>query len=244
MKRFLALLIAVSLALTLCSCGLFEKVTAFSLYSKAYKTLKEAGGYEANCTIGVSFDIFGEPLGTDTQMNIKQNSESVQITSTVAGATVLTTYMYETVYVELEGTKIRYSASAETDGSLAEKLETIDIPELAKDLFESVEIVENEDKTKEISVSLTAEQASELLGSVTEDATLTLGNIVYTMKFSEDNELTNMYLVCDATTEILGVSLGGTISAEYEFVNFGTAPDIKLPSAYEEYEDGGEYVAE
>jgi len=31
---------------------------------------------------------------------------------------------------------------------------------------------------------------------------------------------------------------------EYTFVNFGEAPEIALPSAYEEYTDGGEYEAE
>lgn len=245
-KRILCCALAALICLSLCSCALFDGITAYSLYSKAVKTIDEAGGFEVDCQMTMTFDIFGEDLQIPMEVNAKTAGEAYQISTDVGDATVYTTFIDDQVYVDYEGSKIRYSVAAGTDVSqkLQAELSSYNIPKLSRELLESIDVIKNEDKTKEITMSLTAEQAAELLGATDEYGDMTFENIVYTMKFTDKNVLDKMILSADCTMDILGVSVNGNIYMEYTFINFGEAPEILLPSAYEEYSDGGEYVME
>lgn len=65
--------------LALCSCTLFNTLTAYSLYSKAFSELEKAGGYEADCQMSVKLEVLGQDLSTDTQMRYKRTAKTFNL---------------------------------------------------------------------------------------------------------------------------------------------------------------------
>lgn len=235
-----AVLLLVCLAL--CSCTFFNALTAYGLYSQAAKKLEKAGGYEADCVMTMSFDILGEEISTSIPMNVKQNGDDVQSTTEVSGEKVVSTRIGDTVYVEYDGAGIKYHVSEQNDESTDEILGNAELPQLSKEVFENIEIVNGENGSKSISIELDGDTAKQLLGSfLGESEALTLDNIAFEMVFDKKNNIENMKITCLATIEVMGVSTSGEVSADYTFINFGQAPEITLNYPESEYEDGGEY---
>lgn len=243
-------MLAIVLALlTLSSCSAFEKITAYSLYSNAVETFDEAGGYEADCEMIITVDILGEDFEIPTNVNVKLNGDAIQMAVELDDSVMYTTVIDDTVYVDYDDVKIRYSLASDSSvvDELVEKIGAYRLPDdLSADLFENIEIVENDDETKKIVLSLDREDLTSLLNGadVDELGELAYENIVFTMCFDAENEFTGMHVYADCFMELLGYEVTGSVEATYTFVNFGEAPEIVLPSAYSEYTDGGEYTIE
>lgn len=247
MKKLLAIMLVAVMMLSLCSCALGKAVTAYSLYAKAVKTIEEAGGFEADCKITMSVEMFGESLDIPVNVNIKKNGEDYQLSTDMGTGAIRTTYSGGYVYVDYDSESgVRYSLATESEAAneLNAELDAYSIPKLTEELLEAVEIIENEDGTKAISVSLTAEQAQSMFGAAGIYEDFVFESIILTLNFTAENELSTMDIAVDGNMMILESELPGSIKCEYTFINFGTAPEITLALSPNQYEDGGEYEAE
>ena len=126
--------------LALCSCTLFNTLTAYSLYSKAFSELEKAGGYEADGQMSVKLEVLGQNLSTDTQMRYKKNGENLQSVMEVESVKITSTRIGDTIYVDNGTTGIKYSLPEQEDGS-ENTFGSADIPVLTKDVFENIEVL-------------------------------------------------------------------------------------------------------
>lgn len=254
MRRIIAIAVsAVILALSLCSCALLEAATAYGLYSKAMKTIEKAGGFEADCTITMGIELLGEMLEIESSMNMKQNGDNSAVVTEAYGITTESVLVDDVVYVNLSGVKTKYTvpesdASAEGEGGdISSDIGVAELPDLAKEVFENIEVLVNDDGTKAITIALDAESAKSLLGSmediegVEEGESVAFENIVLTMGFTDKNVLDTMSFSADLVATVMGFDMTSKITAEYKFINFGTAPEISAPADADSYTDGGVY---
>ncbi|MCD7823866.1 MAG: hypothetical protein LUG86_07630 [Oscillospiraceae bacterium] len=238
-RRTLSIILIATVALTLCSCSLFDTVTAYGLYSRAVKKLAKAGGYNADCVMTMSFDILGETISTDTEMNIKENSTGTQITTEIDGEEIISTFIDEKVYVEYSDTLVYYTVA---DSDSTESIGDVNIPELAEEIFENISVTVNDDGTKQIAIVLESENAESILGSFVSDLEdLVFDDIIYIMIFDKNNNLSLMTLTCSASIDVLGYTMTGYVNAVYTFIDFGTVPEFELGHDESEFEYGGEY---
>lgn len=239
LERIISVTLILTVAVSLTGCSLFDTITAYGLYSRAVTQLEKAGGYEADCIMSIAFDILGETVSSETVMNIKENSTGTQIVTEMDDETITTTYVDDKVYVEYGDSLIYYTV---VDLSSIESIGDVNLPELAKEVFDNISVIKNDDGTKQISIVLESENADSILGSFVSDLSdLTFNDIVYTMLFDKNNNLSMMTLICSASIDVLGYTMTGYVTAEYTFIDFGTAPEFELGYDESEYEDGGEY---
>lgn len=228
--------------LALCSCTLFNSVTAYGLYSQAAEKLEKAGGYEADCRISFSMELMGEVYKTAINMNCKKNGDDAQCIEDVGGEKLITTRIGNTIYIDDGETGIKYSVSGDEDDDAAAIFGSADIPVLSKEVFENVEIIKNDDGTKSVSVDIDKETAEKFFSRIfTGSDDGSMDNISYTMVFNEKNDLKSIEIGCSVTVTDMGETSSSEISAVYTFVNLGEAPEITLNLNESEYEDGGEY---
>ncbi len=254
MKRIIAITIsAIILALSLCSCAFLESATAYGLYSNAMKTIEKAGGFEADCTMTMGIELLGEMLEIESDMNMKQNGENSAIVTDSYGIVTEIVLVDGVVYASVGDAKIKYTVPEDDyseegeEEDISSDIGIAELPDLAKEVFENIDIIVNDDGTKSITISLDAESAKSLLGSMDdidglEDGeSVTFENVVLTMGFTEKNVLDTMSFSTDMVATVMGIDMTSKISAEYKFVNFGTAPEISAPADADNYIDGGEY---
>ncbi len=238
-KKTLSVLLAVTLTFALSGCSFSDTLTAYGLYSRAVTKLAKAGGYNADCVMTITFDILGESITTETVMNIKENSAGTQVETDMDGETIISTYIDDIVYVEYGDTLAYYTV---TDSGATESIGDASLPEFAKDIFDNINVVKNDDGTKQIAIVLESENAESILGSFVSDLDdLTFDDIIYMMFFDKNNDLYMMTLTCSASMDVLGYTMTGYVTAEYSFINFGTAPEFDLGHDESEYAYGGEY---
>lgn len=245
MKRFISSAFALILSAVLSGCAAFDAVTAYSLYSGAAKKLKKAGGYEADCALSMSFDVL-DGLESGINMNIKVNGDSAQLSADISDNKIVTTYIGDTVYVESGETMIKYKGGSEDSKTLIEKLSDGSIPKLSKVELEDLEVVKNDDGTRQITVRLNAETGKGALGSMFDsfgDLSVDLGEINFdevtcTMLFDKKKNLSKMTMECTFETSILSTfKIGGKLTMDYSFLNFGTAPEIALLHPESDYKE-------
>lgn len=238
-KSIISIILIIAMALSLTGCSLFDTLTAYGLYSRAVTELAKDGGYDADCVMTISFDFLGETLSTDTVMNIKENTTGTQIVTEMDGEEIISTYIDDKVYVEYGDTLVYYTV---TDSDATESIGDANLPELAKEIFDNINVVKNDDGTKQIAIVLESEDAESILGSfVTDLDDLTFDDIIYVMIFDKNNDLYMMSLNCSATIDVLGYTMTGYVTAEYTFNDFGTVPEFELGHDESEFEYGGEY---
>lgn len=251
MKRIACIVLSmVILALSLSSCALFEAVTAYGLYSKAMKTIEEAGGFEADCKMSMSMDILGQAVETSYDMNIKQNGDNMKMTMEILGAVTETVVIGDTVYAKIGNEKIKYVAVTEEQNEILESEMNDVLPDLAESVFEGIDVIKSEDGKKAITLTLDDETAKKLMGAMADEESMELSeamsleNIFFTMKFSSKNVLESMTFDCDMTVDVLGMGLTSHMALEYSFINFGEAPEVLAPADADTYIDGGEYTGD
>lgn len=238
-KRVTPAVLIVVVALSFSGCSIFDTLTAYGLYSRAASRLEKAGGYNADCVMSISFDILGETVTSETVMNIKENQTGTQVITEMDDETITSTYIDDKVYVEYGDSLIYYTV---VDSDTTDSIGNVNLPDLAKDIFDNIRVVKNDDGTKQIAIVLESENAESILGSfVTDLEDLTFDDIIYTMIFDCSNDLYMMTLSCSASIDVLGYTMTGYVTAEYTFIDFGTAPEFDLGHDESEFEDGGEY---
>ncbi len=244
MKKLLSIILVLTMCLGLCSCSFLENVTAASLYAKAVKTLSEAENYEADCKMTMGIGILGINMDMTFDINMKLAGKNMQVYMNILEQEVISTYLDGFMYVDILGQSIKYSVDETTiveEELMSESIST-NIPEIAADILEATEVIENEDGTKELSVALTDEQSEKLLGVATAMYTeMTFENTVFTLKFDADNNFTGMSIKSDYVANDAGLEMTGDVEAEYQFINIGEIPEILLPNDAASYTDGGRY---
>lgn len=248
MKKIIALIMVLALALSLCSCAFLEAVTAYGLYSKAMKTIEEADGYEADCSMAMTMALSGEEIEIAYDMNVKQNGDNMKMSMQLEGVSTETVMVDDVVYMNVSGQKIKYTVpSEEMSEEIADSMGSANLPDLAKEFFENVDVIKSEDGTKAITLALDNDTAKEIMGIVGDQSeelggTVELENIFLTMQFTEKNALDKMTLDCDMTISTMGISMTVHMAVDYKFINFGTAPEVGVPEDADSYIDGGEYT--
>ncbi len=228
-------------------CGMLNVTSAYGLYSRSMDIIEEAGGYEADCVMTMTMDLLGETDTTEMSMNYKTNGDNAQVTTHLGGedGDVVSTTIGDMVYVEYAGTNVKYHIPDDYMDSVEDSFDGADIPQLTEEMLEGTEIVNNDDGTKQISLNLDSESLGSILDTLLGDTELmTFDNVNYIMIFDENDDLSAMRLECDMTMTVMDVDFTANLVADYTFVNFGTAPEITLGYAEDEYIDGGEYVVD
>ena len=245
MKKLIAIVLTLTLCLSLCSCSLFDKVTAASLFAKAVETLAETKNYEADCNVTMSMDLMGMNMDIGVDMNLKVADKDMQISMSILGQDVVMTMLGNIMYMDVMGGGMKYTVQ---DTEKAEEEIMSDtmakaLPEISSEVLDATELVENEeDGTKELTVSLTSEQSAELLGMANAMyENMSFEDIKLTVRFDAENELTGFSVIGTYKATEEDITLAGDVSATYTFVNLGEVPEITLPLAEEDYVDGGIY---
>lgn len=251
MKRSLlakisAFAVAIVMALSMTACAFTDAITAYGLYAKAAKTIKEAGGVETDTVMTISMNILGGDISQAVNMNTKQNGKDNQTITTVNGVSTVTTTIGDYIYIESNGKGTKYHVtkeSSENDDGEEEKA----LPELSKDIFEGIEVDKTEDGRRSITITVDESTAAEIMAEKmgeTEGTDVSISGMVISFFFDKNGNLETMSISCDMSITVLGMSIPAKVNADMTFVNLGTAPEIALGLAEEEYEDGGEYTGD
>ena len=233
-KRVAAFLMAAVMVLSLSGCELFARKTAYDLYSGAVNAMNEAGGFEADCKISVATSVASMDMSFDFKVNIQMNGENAKIYIDYVDDTEMVTSLFDGyTYLEI-GDEIKFKVKNEDDEFMAD--EGI-LPTLTEEMLEEVELVENEDGSTSFTVEVSYEDAENLLNLTEEGMEVVPGSIMLSMTFDENDVIKSMKLEFDVNMEEEGVAYTGTESVECEFVNVGTAPEIKLNYPEDEYMD-------
>lgn len=234
-KRVAAFLMTAVMVLSLSGCELFARKTAYDLYSGAVNAMNEAGGFEADCKISVATSVASVDMSIDFNMNMQMNGENAKIYIDYVDDTEMVTSLFDGyTYLEI-GDEIKFKVKNEDDDEFMAD-EGI-LPTLTEEMLEEVELVENEDGSTSFTVEVSYEDAENLLNLTEEGMEVVPGSIMLSMTFDENDVIKSMKLEFDVTMEEEGVAYTGTESVECEFVNVGTAPEIKLNYPEDEYMD-------
>lgn len=234
-KRVAAFLMAAVMVLSLSGCELFARKTAYDLYSGAVNAMNEAGGFEADCKISVATSVASVDMSIDFNMNMQMNGENAKIYIDYVDDTEMVTSLFDGyTYLEI-GDEIKFKVKNEDDDEFMAD-EGI-LPTLTEEMLEEVELVENEDGSTSFTVEVSYEDAENLLNLTEEGMEVVPGSIMLSMTFDENDVIKSMKLEFDVSMEEEGVAYTGTESIECEFVNVGTAPEIKLNYPEDEYID-------
>ncbi len=242
MKRFLAATVAVVMLIAMTGCSLGKKLTAYGLYSKFAKDIKNAGGMEADVAAKVSFNIMGMDMSVDIPMNLKMVGKDSQVSVEILEAETVTTILGDMTYIESGDLKIKYKTPTDTEEGEKPAIDISSMSELSKEIFEGVEIIKYDDGTAEIIVDIPMSEAMGLMGGVAQEAdigNMNFGDANAVFRFNKENSMTHMIVSCDFSVEESGVSLSGTMEIDYEFINLGTTPEIKLAYPESEYTEVG-----
>lgn len=232
MKRIIAVILVITLALTaLSGCALKKKLTAFGLYSKAVSTIRDAGGMEADCAMVMDLSL----LSVEMNMNIKMNGDDSEITLSMGGEQLTkTTTVGDTVYIEASGIK---TCMPKEESSHLTKDEISALPKLTEDMFNDIEIVEDENGGKALTVSIGGDTLSSVFESFSSEALegISFNDAEVTMYFNSDDEIESMHVDSNAEMSSMGLSMKMNIVIDYTFINLGTAPEINVPEDADEY---------
>lgn len=239
MRKILALVLALAMTLSLCSCALFDNLTAYGLYLKAMKDIKDANGMDVDAVINMSMDMLGQSIDFAMDMSVKQNGDNMYMMvdyGELLGMALEMTVVDGYAYVNTEGVKVKYAIPEEEKAELQQD-QVGQIPELTEDVFEGVEIVKNDDGTKQISFVINEGAMNgvieTLLGET--DDTVSIDEVLYTMTFDKDNKLISAVISMDMDMTSSGITVGATIDMECIYNNIGTAPEVALPADASEY---------
>ena len=231
MKRIVALTISVIIALTaITGCAFKKQLTAFGLYTKAVNTIREAGGMEAECKAVLDLSLI--KVGID--MNIKQNGSDSEVTVIMSGEQVSKTITVgDMVYTDAAGVKTRSPKAAPADDSIGD---ISALPKLAEDLFTDIEIVEDENGGKALTIVIGSDTIAALLGEGAEIIDgIDFDDCEMTMYFDADDNIKSMHLESDAAMDFSEFEMKISLTVDYDFINLGTAPEISIPEDADDY---------
>ncbi len=246
-SALLAILMLVSV-FTLSSC--FKKETPESLVNGALEKLNGHSAIESDILMEIEMDMMGMSLSIPMDINTKvinpksdNPTSSTNLTVSVFGVEVVTETYTENgwTYVISEGESYKTNNAELEDsfgvGDLANSSEQLDA-----ELFEGVEIIENEDGTKSVELTIPddmfTEQFADAFSSVTEslgtgaDAKVTDVNVKYTVK---DGELAQMVMSFNLEMTVEGISTTASAVCTIDYVAYDDEVKITLPEGYESF---------
>ncbi len=242
MKKIIALTLAVIICLGLCSCSLFQKIDAIYLYTKAAETLANAQSYEMICDMTMGMSFLGINMDMTFDIDMKVAGENAQIAMKILEQDITVTMIDDIMYMDAIGQSVKYTVPEEEEETVTDDFVAAELPEIGREILEATEVIENEDGTKALELTLSSEQAESLMGLAGDMyANMKFDNIVLTLRFDEKNVISGMAMTGQYTASEEGIELGGEIVADYTFKNFGGEVEITIPNPVENYTDGGVY---
>lgn len=241
MRKILAIVLAAVMMLSLCSCSLFDNLTAYGLYLKAMNDIEKAGGLDVDSVVNMSIGMLGQSVDITMDMSVKQNGDDMYMEvdyGELLGVSMVMTVIDGYAYVESDGVKVKYAIPEGEEEELKEE-QLGQIPELAEEAFEGIEIVKNDDGTKQISLLINESAINSILGTVLgeTDESANIEDVLYTMTFDKDNDLISAVISMDMDMTTSGIEATASIDMECVYNNIGTAPEITLPADTSEYEE-------
>lgn len=255
-KRIFAVLLVVSIVVMSALLSGCTNVTAFNLVKDAEAKTEALDGFDATMKMNIKVEAEGVnmevPVSADIQVSgIKSDSPVMRVAmSTQIMDQKMDADMYiegDTAYVDIMGSK--YKAPMEEVGAdYADQIDQIVIP-LPEEVLKDVQIVENADGSKSVSVVLNHDTFTELYTdlsnsilkntglettpdctftdikvaiTVTEDGYIGAYKISYKINMSEEVDGETYTVVADA-------------SAEVEFNNPGQTVTVTAPEGYQNY---------
>ena len=234
MKKLISLFLALSLLLctmmALTSCG--EEETPERMIVSALEKTNALDDYAGKMNISMELDMSGQAISvimnTDMKMeNATSDNPKMQMDLEMW---ILGTKVTATSYSDNEWV---YTVSPDGNSKTRiEESETTQLETILKDLptevFEGVEIVDEEDGTRSVTVAIPDdifnEIYSELLDTVTEsfgaqDATVTISSAVVKIKVKDDL-VTSYDISFDMETSISGTTVTANVNATVEFTQY------------------------
>lgn len=268
MKKFtavaLVLVMLVSLfALTSCE---EKKQTAYSLVSDAVAKMETLDSFEADMDLKVETKEMDEDdsMGALSQCNVKAAGLKGDnpVTFSTISVTMMGVTMKTEAYTEGEwcyitafgqGMKMKAGENTEEYDGYAD-IEFV-IKEIPEDILSDVEITENSDGTKTVSVAVSDEKFTELYQVLVDEvfASVTKGEVV--IDISVTNANVTVTVDKNGYVSVYGISFdvnseelfGGKASVDMNiaFKNPGTAVTVTPPAGYQDFEevDPEEFIA-
>jgi len=265
MKKFTALaLVLVMLvalfALTSCE-GKKMKLTAYALVSDAVAKTEALDSFEADMEIKMGIEAMGVSMDMPMQYNVKASGLKgdnpvtfSKLSMTIMGMT-MTTEAYtegEWCYVSALGEKAKMKVGADTeeyDGFSDVKSVVKALPE---DLLSEVEIIENSDGTKTVSVAVSDEKFAEIYKSFVDEMSSSAAESENVSDVSVENAKVTVTVDKDGYVSVYGIHFDMAVTGESDgisvetkasvdmtitYKNPGTAVTVTLPADYQDYKE-------
>ena len=243
MKKFTALLLTILFLLSMTSCALGEKLSAYDQYMKAAKALNEAGSMETDITSVIKMTMGDESqtMGMDGSLKLIVNSETdidfeMTMDMDLFGQTIPVLYYYTDgfMYMDMMGIQMKLPLPMEKALEQAGGTETLDFDESAvKDV--TTETVDGETiiKFKLDASAITAvleDQIADLAGSL-EDADIdyNFGDVDLKIVIGSDKNLKSHSLAYSFTMEMDGEEVACEMDMTMDIVKIGNVT-IDFPS--------------
>jgi lipoprotein len=263
MKKFtaiaLVLVMLVSLfALTSCE---EKKLTAYSLVSDAVAKMETLDSFEADMEIKMGVETMGVSMDVPMQYNVKaaglkgDNPVTFSTVSMTMMGMTMKTEAYtegEWCYITAFGQNMKMKAGENTeeyDGYA--DIESV-IKELPEDILSDVEITENSDGTKTVSVAVSDEKFAEIYKSFVDEMSASAAEGEEVSEVSVTNAKVTVTVDKNGYISVYGISFDMNLKAESEgmslemkasvdmniaFKNPGTAVTITPPAGYQDFEE-------
>lgn len=237
MKRLIAFTLAIIICMGILSgCTLKKRLDAYGLYAKAAKDIKDSGGVEAECSLtmdmsilSVTVDMYVKMAGSDYYLKLSMPFLEEEMEMVCVDG-----YLY----TDNGSTKVRTPAPSndgKSDGILL-------MPEIAKEIFADVEVVEADDGSKSITSEIDQEVFNKLMAVFSDETGtdplsegMSLKNATLTMNFDKNDTVTGMKVSAEAGTSQQGIDFNFPLEVEYKFINLGEKPEISAPEDADDY---------
>lgn len=261
MKKLSAIMLALVMVLSvvlLASCK--KEMTAYQTFSEAMAKTKALDSMELKSTATSAIAFGSEKLSMTVGYSVKtaglkgdaptlSGDFDIGVSGISMKANVYSTS--DTIYVSMAGMKVKMDADSEDAQDYNVDVDDTLISNLPEDIFKDVEVIENDDKTKTINVTLTGEQFSEYCKDIYEKALEALDvddvsmydikadDITISMVVNKDGYISkytmNYKISVSVTQEGVTATATSENSVEIEFVNPGTPVTVDVPTDLDEY---------
>ena len=264
MKKISALVLAIVLVCTMLSLASCKELTAYQVFHEAMEKTEALDSFECKANIDMAMKFGGMEITVPMSYNFKaaglkgDKPEFSGTTQLDMGIIKVDASVYnsgEYAYVDMSGTKLKMKLSSE-EGSQYDftKIDDEIVADLPEEALKDVQLVENEDGTKSIDVTLTAEEFNKyckgMLDSVKgnenlENATdITVEDIKLKVVISKDGYISKYSMSFKMNMKVDLGELGGVtetsvaVDADIEYVNPGQTVTVTAPADLDSYAEG------
>ena len=246
-----------------------KKLTAYSLVSDAVAKMETLDSFEADMDIKMGIETMGVSMDVPMQYNVKAAGLKGDnpVTFSTVSMTMMGVTMKTEAYTEGEwcyitafgqGMKMKAGENTEEYDGYAD-IESV-IKEIPEDILSDVEITENSDGTKTVSVAVSDEKFTELYQSLVDEMSASAMEGEAVLDVSVTNANVTVTVNKDGYVSVYGVSFDMNLKVESEgasvetvssvdmtitYKNPGTAVTVTPPAGYQDFEevDPEEFIA-